>query len=326
MVVAMSPPPLPPSPAGRGVTPTKVPYKSHNAPISELFVYLQCLCFYCLISKTFKIMGKAPNGLGKFSGKVGGVVFAISNGEQIVRAYQPVVSNPKSSGQQIQRAKGNLAGRVSQIVPYQILQGLGDNRRARRSRFLRLILNAITTSADAATPNVINATLSDDDFIYSEGSLTPTIGVTTASATMNTISITLSRLAGVATAEWEKSGALVVALVKSVSGVYEQVYYRFCSNEDFDSNTLTISFSHLSEGAYNVSVYVAPFATIDGTSLRTKTEELIGDATSLNAALISNPSAIPLTWGRSVRQTTANFTPAGKDADENYAPCSKAKK
>lgn len=255
-------------------------------------------------------MAKTPNGLGQYSGKVGGVVYAIQNGQQIVRSYQPVVSNPKSSRQIAQRAKGNLAGRVSQIVPYQILQGLGLNRRARRSRFLRLCLNGITTSTNPETPNVINATLPDEKFIFSEGALTPAIGVTNATAAAYTVNVTLSRLSGVTDEEFERSGVLVVAVIKSVSGVYEQVYYRFCSNEEFTDNSMTFSFSHLGEGAYNTTIYTAPFATTDGTSLRTRTEELVGNASSFNAALVSNPSAIPLTWGRSDVQTRATFTPA----------------
>lgn len=41
--------------------------------------------------------------LGRFSGKVGSVVGQISRGQQIIKAYQPQINNPKSAKQQAQR-------------------------------------------------------------------------------------------------------------------------------------------------------------------------------------------------------------------------------
>lgn len=257
-------------------------------------------------------MGKAPNGLGKFSGKVGGVVFAISNGEQIVRAYQPVVNNPKSSGQQNQRAKGNLVGRISQIVPWQILEGMGRNRRERRGNFLRVALNRTTATPSVGNPNIIDAVLLDQDFIFSQGAVTPTMGVTTAAATSTRVSITMSKLDGVSQEDFDASGALVVAVTKGNDGKYEQVLYRFVSPEEFGGqNTFAFNMNHFAEGAYNVAVYIAPFKTTDGAALRTKTEQLTGNATGLHALLVNNPSAIVMDWGNSVFSTTTSYTPAG---------------
>ena len=49
------------------------------------------------------------NGIvGKGTGKLGASVFAISGGEQIVRQYNPVVSNPNTDAQVAQRAKLKL--------------------------------------------------------------------------------------------------------------------------------------------------------------------------------------------------------------------------
>lgn len=41
--------------------------------------------------------------LGRFSGKVGSVVGQVSRGQQIIKAYQPQINNPKSAKQQAQR-------------------------------------------------------------------------------------------------------------------------------------------------------------------------------------------------------------------------------
>lgn len=53
------------------------------------------------------------NGIiGKGSGKLGSSVFAISGGEQIVREYNPVVSNPNTDAQVAQRAKLKLMSQL----------------------------------------------------------------------------------------------------------------------------------------------------------------------------------------------------------------------
>lgn len=261
-------------------------------------------------------MAKTPIGLGQFSGKVGGVVFAVYNGEQIVRQYQPKVLNPKSSRQQLQRAKGNLVGRISQIVPWQILQGMGSNRRERRANFLRVALNLASASPMADNLRNISATLANENFIFSRGAVVPTIGVGTMSAIDNKISVTLGKFGGVTDEDFATSGVLVVAVLKSADGRYESIYYRFVSAEEFEGNTMVVEFSHASEGAHSVSVYTAPFKTTDGSSLRTRTEQLTGNANGLNALLINNPSAIPLEWGDSVFIATASYTPTGRNLDD----------
>lgn len=51
--------------------------------------------------------------VGKGSGKLGASVFAISGGEQIVREYNPVVSNPNTEAQIAQRAKLKLMSQLA---------------------------------------------------------------------------------------------------------------------------------------------------------------------------------------------------------------------
>lgn len=54
------------------------------------------------------------NGIvGKGSGKLGASVFAISGGEQIVRQYNPQVSNPNTDAQVAQRAKLKLMSQLA---------------------------------------------------------------------------------------------------------------------------------------------------------------------------------------------------------------------
>lgn len=270
-------------------------------------------------------MAKTPMGLGQFSGKVGGVIFAVYNGEQIVRQYQPKVANPKSSGQMLQRAKGNLVGRISQIVPWQILQGMGSNRRERRANFLRKALNLASASPVADNLRNISATLLDENFIFSQGAVTPTIGVRETQATSTIVNVTLAKLTGVTDEDFNASGVLVVVVLKSADGRYESVMYEFVAAEEFDTDTKLLTFSHANEGGGFVSVYTAPFKTTDGSSLRTKTEQLTGNATSFNALLVNNPSAIPLEWGDSVLRQRTSFIPTSKTMENEETEEEKTK-
>lgn len=72
------------------------------------------------------------NGLlGKGTGKLGNSVFAVSGGEQIVREYNPNVSNPNTEAQVAQRAKlklmSQLAASISSVIAIP-KQGLVSSR------------------------------------------------------------------------------------------------------------------------------------------------------------------------------------------------------
>lgn len=61
-------------------------------------------------------MAKIYGLFGSMQGKVADVVMAVRNGEQIVRKYQPVVSNPKSEAQVAARAKLKLMSQLSAVM------------------------------------------------------------------------------------------------------------------------------------------------------------------------------------------------------------------
>lgn len=257
-------------------------------------------------------MAKTPNGLGQYSGKVGGVVYAVQNGQQIVRSYQPVVRNPKSLSQRLQRAKANLVGQLSSVVPWQILEGLGANRRARRSRFLRLALNATTAQVSEADASVLLAKLPNDKFVFSEGALTPAILMANPAATAFNVSFTLQRYPDVPQSEFLASGALAVVVIKTTDGLYESVLYRFVPASEIAATSggvITVTFQHLNDGAYYADFYLAPFRTDDGSALRAKADALYGTDADFNAQMVYNPSALPLVWGDSRLYHSVTFTP-----------------
>ena len=88
--------------------------------------------------------------VGTIRGKAGNFVFAKGeDGSTIVRAYQPQVTNPNTDAQILQRAKLNLAGRLSKITPKGVIIGMnGATNRKRRSRYNALIVKNCLTQLD----------------------------------------------------------------------------------------------------------------------------------------------------------------------------------
>ena len=107
---------------------------------------------------------------GKGSGKVGNSVWAISGGEQIVRPYNPNVTNPNTDAQVAQRAKlklmSQLAAAMSPVLAFK-KQGLVSARNQFVSRNIGLctytdadgakcdILSLDITGGQIALPNVV---------------------------------------------------------------------------------------------------------------------------------------------------------------------------
>lgn len=87
---------------------------------------------------------------GKITGKVGNTVFAVDGGIQVARQYNPIVANPRTALQVSQRQRVALAGQISKAIPFVAIEGLGGNKRQRRSALLsNLIKDAVKTSASS---------------------------------------------------------------------------------------------------------------------------------------------------------------------------------
>lgn len=255
-------------------------------------------------------MAKTPIGLGQFSGRVGGIVYAVQAGRQVVRAYQPVVSNPKSTAQSVQRAKGNLVGRISKITPWQILEGLGDNKFNRRSRFLKLLLRNVTAGQAAGEPSKFVAKLADADFVFSEGALVPLHTISDPTYDDYTVSMTASRVTGVSDLQAASQGLLVVCVVCQASGGWEEVQYRFLSPDDFKAGAISVPFRHRVQGAYNAKIYSAAFGTADGSKLPTVSGDLTSSVNSLDAILAVGTGSSSVVWSNSEFCFSGAFTPS----------------
>ena len=97
---------------------------------------------------------------GKGTGKKGSDVYAISGGEQIVRQYNPIVSNPNTDGQVSQRARFKLASQLSAALAPSIVipkKGL----LSARNQFVRRNIDYVYGNAGGATASYENLQLTD---------------------------------------------------------------------------------------------------------------------------------------------------------------------
>ena len=116
---------------------------------------------------------------GMASGKVGGVVYAIRNGQQIARAYNPYPSKSSTDAQVQSRAKLKLMSQLSQILSPAIAMRR-EGSRSPRNRFVSKNYGAATYQNDIASVNLAGIQLTDS-----------VVGLPQLTASMNGGSVTV---------------------------------------------------------------------------------------------------------------------------------------
>lgn len=119
---------------------------------------------------------------GKGTGRVGSMVYAVRKGEQIVRQYNPMVTNPNTPAQVGQRAKFKLLTQLGAVV-----DGAGmffRNLKAgesMRNAFMRANMGAVTLAptGDVALLNVSAVVLTDGSTTTPEATFNRSTGVVT---------------------------------------------------------------------------------------------------------------------------------------------------
>ena len=260
-------------------------------------------------------MAKASNGLGKFSGKLGGAVFVIRNGKQIVREYNPRPSNPKSALQLQQRAKGNLAGRISSFVPKAAISGLGVNNIRRRSRFNQLLLKGakVTLINDDYT-----AKIPWDSIIFSEGTVISTFALQQISALAGGMQVRIE-LKGipdntVPSDIYESMTARVVVMVYDTwSQKLVEVSTRII-NKPVQSATKETIVNVNHPGGYTAACFLIPMSSADGSALSIDAGMAMKDDTTIAALLSTNENAIVFNYGKSIFLGQTTYSPGDTSA------------
>lgn len=254
-------------------------------------------------------MGKNVGLIGSVSGKVGNVVYAVQNGVQTVRAYQPVVVNPKSVAQQQQRAKGNAVGRISSFVPREAIMGLGSNGRMRRGEFLRSLLNAAVV---AASGSGWNAKVNIQDIVFSRGSALQAVSLGSITPAAGSVTVALS---GVATAVMPAEEYALHA-TRLVAMVYQGNDNRLvaCSTALAVTPTQGGSASTVLQlgvvGDYEVYIYAIPMRANVNAAVAVQTDMVHLSDTDLMAFLGVGTGVLPWGYGLSSVLGSANFTQA----------------
>lgn len=103
-------------------------------------------------------MAKIYGLFGAMSGKTADVVMAVRNGEQLVRKYQPVVSNPNTPAQIAVRAKLKMLSQLSAVMaPVIAIPRVGNV--SARNRFTKENYPLATYASDEANITLANIQL-----------------------------------------------------------------------------------------------------------------------------------------------------------------------
>lgn len=116
------------------------------------------------------------NGIiGKGTGKLGSSVFAISGGEQVVREYNPVVSNPNTDAQVAQRAKLKLMSQLGAALA----PALGFAKKglvSARNQFVSKNIGLCTYENDKAGVDLTNIQLTPSSVAFNALNVTSSEG------------------------------------------------------------------------------------------------------------------------------------------------------
>ncbi len=252
-------------------------------------------------------MGKFVGLIGTISGKVGNVVFVKGDkGISYGRTYQPVVANPKTIGQVDQRSKMNLIGRMSQVTPYEVLLGMGGNRRMRRSEFNKLLLKVATI--DRSVPGTVVAKIEPKDVKFSKGAQTLEANVSTPGATTENAATIGLTLADAALAGKYGERVVVAVIDPSDKGGYSLVKYADVVFDDTTAKTVTINYGAPIADESLVCIYRLPFQLTDeGAAMRTET--IANNGTDIIAKVLLSDNLVR-DWGQSELAATEVFTRA----------------
>lgn len=118
-------------------------------------------------------MSKGSLFFGNASGKLGQVVLSTLKGQQIARAWQPKVANPKTSQQQLQRAKFANAVKFFKRAQQNLFKFAFEDKRKNESDYNAFMRHNVVSSAvlDRVVYDNFNYPALADNWLLSFGSL-----------------------------------------------------------------------------------------------------------------------------------------------------------
>lgn len=236
---------------------------------------------------------------GLIRGRQGNNVFSVQNGTQVVKLYNPVVSNPRTLAQREQRTKFALAGKMSMATPNEALVGLsGASKRNRRAQFVRSLVYAASVSG---TVDALTATVPYTSVVYSEGtvpqwSVVPTVTASFSGSTLSsrvTVSVAALQLSSGAPAGYGE--LVIVALYDVATSQLEEVQVQRRAT----GTASNFSFRQGARRNVYIVTYLAPFIE-DVTISRPRTAGLQGDENNVTLSASSIMRLSSASWGQSI--------------------------
>lgn len=247
-------------------------------------------------------MAKATSGLGQFRGKVGSVVFRVSQGQQIASAYQPAVKNPKSNLQTAQRNKMYLASQISKLVPREDIVGLAPRGsvRDRRNMFIR---NIIDNAVSSLNGNVFATSINGEQLMFSSGDDAQFLAFGTPSS--GPITVQISTEIG---EELYNKLAIKIIQIDIENNVYSAYKSSWLELPPFSSavnDTISIELSTTTDYAY---LYAIPVTLNDGYGYSAERKTLIQNTTGGNLTIAGEYaiSSAVYKWWKSVMIDSGN--------------------
>lgn len=245
-------------------------------------------------------MAKIVGFVGTGSGRVGNVVLSKGpNGLTISRAYQPIVANPRTDAQLNQRAKVNLAGRVSKLVPAQAITGLsmGSNSLNRSEFMVNLIKSCVVTKV----AGVWTASVLPEKVVFSHGNQTPAATMGDIALTANKVTLPLSNI----TADGQHGERVVIMVLDGdVDG-----YYKRCQFTDViyteNQTSIVLNLTYPLEEDEMVLVYRCPFSLVSRKRSAVTSQVYFDENVLAKLEMTTSPAA---TFGQSIFHGSAVFT------------------
>lgn len=255
-------------------------------------------------------MAKSIGFIGTIHGKSGNLVFRKGeNGATIMSAYQPSVKNPRTSAQMLQRAKMNVAGQFSSLVPASLIAPLGLGSALRnRSEFTRNIINnsnaSLTDGSYTAkfSPHVVKFSRGQEQLLTVAD--TPQVGENRITVILDVTNVPSDML--------NKYGERVVIGImdNSTNAAFDAIrYIDHIVTNNTTSESVTFNLHTPLTLGQSVVVWRLPFV-ISPEGLAAHSEDIhLGDDEAITAIMATSASTLVSRWGDTQLIDVVPFTP-----------------
>lgn len=240
---------------------------------------------------------------GKLSGKMGAAVFRVREGQQVVTQYNPIVKNPNTGRQQIQRAKFKLMSQLGAIMAPAMGSFIIKTRKERgkpsqRNAFTQINMPLVEVSSEN---QIVTARIPMDQ-IKLTSSFRSLPSMTVVKKTNNSFSLSMEEIPR------DVTTLRVVILSYPLSNNTTQVQISSISDFPVLSQTVARDINVPKEGNYTVLAFglipsESAKALIDLDNIHTPGDEDFVSAVDLNAMVAAGDMIETVTVGANIDMT-----------------------